>query len=75
MSKYKGAIFGIHETKGLVASLEANEKITPISIDEDATSNFESSLFGKYYFVIEIFEKVCYLLLICWYTFEFFLAF
>ena len=48
VSKYKGAIFGIHETKGLVASLEENEMITSISIDEDATSNFELSLFGKY---------------------------
>ena len=34
VSKYKGAILGVHETEGLVVFLEDHEQITPISIDD-----------------------------------------
>ena len=48
VSKYNGAVLGTHETRGLAAFLEDNEMITPILIDEDATSSFEFSLPCKY---------------------------
>merc|ERR1711874_489697 len=39
-----GAILGVHETGGLVAFYGDNDMITPISIDEDATSSYEFSV-------------------------------
>ena len=41
MSKYNGAILGVHKTVGLSALLEENENITIASIDEEATTSFE----------------------------------
>ena len=44
ISKYDGNMLGVHETKGLVTLSEDDEMITPILIDENATSSFELSL-------------------------------
>ena len=41
ISKYNGAILGVHKTVGLSAFLEENENIMIASIDEKATTSFE----------------------------------
>ena len=48
ISKYDGNMLGVHETRGLVTLSEDDEMITPILIDENATSSFELSLSCMY---------------------------
>ena len=41
VSKTSGAILGVHETEGLAGFVGSNETITPVSVDEAATSSYE----------------------------------
>ena len=41
VSKVSGAVLGVHETEGLAGFGGSNEIITPVSVDEAATSSYE----------------------------------
>ena len=48
VSKLSGAVLGVHETEGLVSFVGSNETITPVSVDEAATSNYELLVPGMF---------------------------
>ena len=50
MSKYKGAILGVDNETKLVGIFGEKEMITPVSIDEAASSNSKLSVPCKNYF-------------------------
>ena len=41
VSKVSGAILGVHETEGLAGFVGISETITPVSVDEAATSSYQ----------------------------------
>ena len=50
VSKYKGAILGVDKETKLVGIFDKKEMITPVSIDEAASSNSKLSVPCKNYF-------------------------
>ena len=48
VSKVSGAILGVHETEGLAGIVGSNEIVTPVSVDETATSSYEFLVPGMF---------------------------
>ena len=53
VSKLSDAVLGVHKTEGLVSFVESNEIITPISIDEAATSSYELLVPGMFHNILK----------------------
>ena len=49
VSKVSGATLGVHETEGLTGFVGINETITPVSVDEAATSSYELLVPGMFH--------------------------
>ena len=48
VSKVSGAVLGVHETEGLVGIVGSNETVTPVAVDEAATSSYEILVPGMF---------------------------
>ena len=48
VSKVSGAVLSVHETEGLVGIVGSNEIVTPVSVDEAATSSYEFLVPGMF---------------------------
>ena len=54
VSKVSGAVLGVHETEGLTGFVGSNETITPVSVDEAATSSYELLVPGMFHNLLQL---------------------
>ena len=54
VSKVSGAVLGVHETEGLAGFVGSNETITPVSVDEAATSSYELLVPGMSHSILKL---------------------
>ena len=53
VSKLSGAVLGVHETE-LVSFVENVETVTPVSVDEAATSSYELLVPGMFHNLLQL---------------------
>ena len=63
VSKSSGAVLGVHETEGLAGFVGSNETITPVSVDEAATSSYELLVPGMFH---NLSQLILYYLFVFW---------
>ena len=54
VSKSSGAVLGVHETEGLGGFVGSIETITPVSVDEAATSSYELLVPGMFHNLLQL---------------------
>ena len=54
VSKVSGAVLGVHETEGLTGFVGSTETITPVSVDETATSSYELLVPGMFHNLLQL---------------------
>ena len=63
VSKVSGAVLGVHETEGLTGFVGSTETITPVSVDEAATSSYELLVPGMFH---NLSQLILYYLFVFW---------